>query len=416
MSKPKSVSYNFPDSFKMTELGPLPEEWEVVGFEECFLQQKLKVGKVKQQEFKKVGKYPIVDQGQQLIAGYWDEEGGIYKGELPVIIFGDHTRIFKFINFPFICGADGTKILLPNKSHFDSRFLFFALLHLEIPSRGYNRHYPLLKQKSVVHPPLPEQRAIAHVLSTLQRAVEAQDKILAAGRELKKSLMRHLFTYGPVPPDEAGRVPLKETEIGMVPEDWEVVSFDKIVDIKGESVHPKDGTNLRYVGLEHIDSGDIRLKRCGQAEDVKSMKSKFNRSDILYGKLRPYLDKAVLAEWEGMCSTDILVFSPYEIVEPSFVAYLVHTKPFVEYAIATTTGVNHPRTSWNALRRFSTNLPPLAAQHEIARLLSAVDKKIEAEEKRKAALQALFKTMLHLLMTGKLRVKDWEYEPKPMSN
>ncbi|MCX7837860.1 MAG: restriction endonuclease subunit S, partial [Anaerolineae bacterium] len=129
--------------------------------------------------------------------------------------------------------------------------------------------------------------------------------------------------------------------------------------------------------------------------------------DVLYGKLRPYLDKAVLAEWEGMCATDILVFViDKQRALPEFVVHLLHTRTFLDHAIATTSGTNHPRTSWQALQSFTFALPPLSEQRAIARILSAVDNKIAAEEKRKAALQTLFKTMLHNLMTGQIRVKD----------
>ena len=95
------------NGFKMTELGPLPEEWQVVTFEKTVIKRRIKVGKIKQQQYQCSGKFPIIDQGQSLIAGYWDKTEDVYSGSLPIIIFGDHTRIFKFIDFPFVCGADG---------------------------------------------------------------------------------------------------------------------------------------------------------------------------------------------------------------------------------------------------------------------------------------------------------------------
>lgn len=129
-----------PEGYKMTELGPLPWEWEVIEFKKCVNKGRIKVGKVKQQEYKTYGKYPIIDQGQNLIAGYWDDEKDVYQGKLPVIIFGDHTRIIKYVNFPFVAGADGAKVLSPNTLVVFPKFFYYTLLNLKIPSRGYNRH------------------------------------------------------------------------------------------------------------------------------------------------------------------------------------------------------------------------------------------------------------------------------------
>jgi type I restriction enzyme S subunit len=156
--------------------------------------------------------------------------------------------------------------------------------------------------------------------------------------------------------------------------------------------------------LEHIEPGNIRIQRWGKADDVRSLKTAFQQGDVLYGKLRPYLDKAVLAERDGICSTDILVIRAQSNLLPEFLAYLLHTSQFIAYAISTTTGVNHPRTSWKALQKFPIPFPPLSEQREIARMLQAVDAKIAAEQTRRAALEDLFKTLLHELMSGRRRV------------
>jgi|GEM_PF-1739150 len=87
---------------------------------------------------------------------------------------------------------------------------------------------------------------------------------------------------------------------------------------------------------------------------------------------------------------------------PEFLAFLAHTRHFLEYSVATMTGVNHPRTSWKALQQLKVALPPLPEQRAIAGILRSVDRKIEAEEARKAALETLFKTLLHQLLTAQL--------------
>src|SRR5262245_24472208 len=107
-----------------------------------------------------------------------------------------------------------------------------------------------------------------------------------------------------------------------LPTGWQVVELDEVIQMRRNGIHPDDAPHLAYVGLEHIDSGDAQLRRWGEASEVKSAKSRFYPSDILYGKLRPYLDKAVLAEIEGMCSTDILVFIPTLKSTSEFLAYL----------------------------------------------------------------------------------------------
>jgi type I restriction enzyme S subunit len=95
---------------------------------------------------------------------------------------------------------------------------------------------------------------------------------------------------------------------------------------------------------------------------------------------------------------------PTKQVDPVFTAYLMHSSFVLQHAIATTSGVNHPRTSWKALSQALIPLPPLPEQQEIARILQTVDRKLEAEEARKQALEALFKTLLHDLMTAQRRL------------
>jgi type I restriction enzyme S subunit len=408
---------NIPEGFKMTELGPLPEEWEIIPFINSVGRRAGNIpDSIQRAEYKPIGKYPIIDQSEKYVAGYTDEAARLYSSGVPVIIFGDHTRVFKFVDFPFALGADGTKILRPNQDLFDPKYLYYYLVSLDIPSRGYNRHFKLLKEKIVVKPPLPEQKAIARVLSTIQNAIEAQDKVIAAARELKKSLMRHLFTYGPVPVAEAEKVPLKETEIGPVPEHWEVARLADVAEhlIGGgtpSTNHPEywDGpihwTTSRRINGIHLSSGERGITQRGLEESSTHLIPKNN---LLIGT-RVGVGKVAINDIDIAISQDLTgMFVDKDKYELEFLAYQITTPgvqtQFIDYMRGTTIkGI--PRQD---LKRISLEIPPLPEQREIAKAIAVWDKKIETEEKRKATLQTLFKTMLHLLMTGKVRVEDLE--------
>jgi type I restriction enzyme S subunit len=204
----------------------------------------------------------------------------------------------------------------------------------------------------------------------------------------------------------------RETDIEPVPENWKTVSLGTLAQLRKESIHPGEALHLPYVGLEHINSGDTSLSRWGEASSVKSGKSHFYSGDVLYGKLRPYLDKAVLAKREGICSTDILVLSPEEGVDPTFLSYLLHVRCFTAHAVATTTGVNHPRTSWSSIREFKTILPPFPEQQAIAHVLSTIQKAIETTEKVIETSHELKRSLMtHLFTYGPVSVDEAERVP-----
>jgi len=402
---------NLSEGFKMTELGPLPEDWRVVAFSEAVLNERFGVGKVRQQEYQKAGRFPIVDQGQKLIAGYWDRLEDVYQGPLPVIIFGDHTRVFKFVDFPFVCGADGTKILVPDISKFFPAFLYFALTRLEIPNRGYNRHFSLLREQRLPCPPLSEQRAIAHVLRTVQRAKEATERVIQATRELKKSLMRYLFTYGSVPIEEAEKVPLKETEIGLVPEEWKVVKLGEIGEVTAGGSAPQERYYFNgrhpFVRVQHLDEDGYWVRRWDLITDeaVQAYRLRFFPKGTI---VLPKSGASIRLEKRAVLPVDAYIVSHLCAVIPNSKAvdqrYLFYALKVRKFSSEKVEG--YPTLNLSEIRNALMPLPPLSEQRAIARVLRTVDKKLQAEEARKQALEALFKSLLNNLMTGKIRVKD----------
>jgi type I restriction enzyme S subunit len=252
-----------------------------------------------------------------------------------------------------------------------------SLEHLEIPL-----------------PPLPEQKKIVYVLDSIQDAIRAQEKIIEKTRELKKSFLNEIFN---------SKVKNQKSKVKFKIQRW--VNLGIICQPRKEQVLPK--ATDRYIGLEHLDSGEITIQRFGNGSDVRSLKNKFYPRDILYGKLRPYLDKAALANFEGISSTDLLVLvCDRKKVLFEYLIHILHLPEFVNFAINTTTGTNHPRTSWEALKIFKVPLMSLPEQREVADTLQTIDQKIEIERKKKALYEELFKTMLNKLMIGEIRVDN----------
>jgi type I restriction enzyme S subunit len=177
--------------------------------------------------------------------------------------------------------------------------------------------------------------------------------------------------------------------------------FDELCDLISDQCDPVSCGISAYVGLEHIDGGAFRLSRYGDSTQVRSSKSRFKRGDILYGKLRPYLDKAIIACCDGICSTDILVLRPKDDICGVYLLGLIHTAEFLSRAISTTQGVNHPRTSWSALSEFEWNIPIKPLQQKVAAVLWELQNAIEAEQKLIAAAQDLKQSaMRHIFARG----------------
>ena len=199
-----------------------------------------KMRKVPARDYRSSGSVPIVDQGQGLIAGWTDDEAGLISNHLPVVVFGDHTRAFKYVDFPFVRGADGTQVLKP-RAGIDPLFFYYACRAIELPSRGYNRHFKALKEQEIPTPPLQEQRSIAQTLQQIDDALSIQDEQLQTSLSLKLAAMHTLFTRG------LWGEAQKETEIGPVPESWEVVQLGSLGRI-GNGSTPRKATSGFWTG------------------------------------------------------------------------------------------------------------------------------------------------------------------------
>lgn len=157
-------------------------------FEDC-----TKLGtKIRTDEYHPNGKHPIIDQGQEMVAGFTDLEDGLFDA-VPAIVFGDHTRIIKYVDYPFFLGADGVKVLRSKVPDANYRYLYYALENARIPNTGYNRHYKWLKELEIEYPPISQQIKTVKVLDEVESIIHNRQNQLQKLDELVKARFVEMF-------------------------------------------------------------------------------------------------------------------------------------------------------------------------------------------------------------------------------
>jgi type I restriction enzyme S subunit len=268
-----------------------------------------------------------------------------------------------------------------------------------------------IKQILIPLPPLDEQRCIAKILNTVQQAIAAQDDLIAAAQDVKRSLMRRLFTYGPTPEP----APTKETEIGEVPEHWEVVELGDVVEFASGQVDPRQIPYLKmpHIGPENVEeaTGKILLPlKTAEDLDLISGKYLFTSEDVIYSKIRPYLRKVALPSFTGVCSADMYPLRlKGKLQSRRFLHQILLSEAFTTQSTSHQQRTGIPKINRVQLKSVAIPIPPPNEQGQIAFILQTADAKIAAEQDRRAALQGLFDSLLQELMTGRLRVRDLNF-------
>ena len=161
-------------------------------FEEVFIDKTRYGTKIKTDEYCKSGKHIIVDQSQNAIAGFTDLDSGLFT-DVPAIIFGDHTRVIKYVDEPFFLGADGTKILRSNICNANYKYLYYALKNARIPNTGYNRHFKWLKEIEIQYPDEKTQNNIVSLLDKVLYVINLRKDELQKLDDLIRARFIELF-------------------------------------------------------------------------------------------------------------------------------------------------------------------------------------------------------------------------------
>ena len=284
-----------------------------------------------------------------------------------------------------LCAVESTR------DDIDQEFLFYILKQIPL-SKDKADGYPTLnlseiKRVAIPTPLFEEQRKIVFVLSKIKKAIEQQEQIIAKTKELKRSLMHRLFTYG-LRGEE-----LKNTEIGLLPESWKVIKLGEVATLqRGKDLPryefkngniPVIGSNgcIGYHNQKIMDGPGVVTGRSGSIGKVS----------YLAGSYWPHNTTLYVKDFHGN--------------HPLFVFYMMYRLDFNKYK----TGVSVPTLNRNFIHSEMVPVPDVQEQIDIAEILSRTDKKTEQAENHHRILSDLFKSMLNNLMTGQVRVKDIDF-------
>lgn len=256
-------------------------------------------------------------------------------------------------------------------------------------------------------PTKEEQTAIANILSMVDEAIASVLNSIAAAERLKKSLMQNLLT-GKMKPDGTFRTPDEfyiDEKFGKVPVGWEVKRVDDLASRKTEVIDPtKTNEVFDYIGLEHIISNEFERNGKGMSNETVALKVKFEKGDILYGKLRPYLNKVLIADISGVGSTEFIVLGRNEFTNWVYLNFQL--RRFLDFTKSMTAGTQHPRVSWNDIKRYPIYIPKdIHEMNLISDKIVALELFRQSQQQKIKRTERLKKSLMQNLLTGKIKIE-----------
>lgn len=384
------------------------EEWFKLDFDQC-LDNAGAFSKLKSSDYFEQGEYPVIDQGEKYISGFINDENLLYKGELPVIIFGDHTRIFKYVTDTFAVGADGTKILKPIKA-FDPKFFFYYMKSLTVPSLGYSRHYKVLNSIEVPLPPLPEQQRIVAKLDTLfgqlDRIKTGMERIPQLLKDFRQKVLTQAVT---------GKL-TEEWREGRELQEWKNEKLDDIseritVGYVGKMIDQYRDSGIPFLRSQNVRAfrfSDINLLFISAEFNEEIKKSKLHPGDVVIVRSGYPGTTCVIPDTlvEANCS-DILICTPKkERLNPHFVSIFMNSDYGKEIVFQGRVGNAQQHFNTKTLKTTIIPLPSLVEQQEIVRrvesLFAKADRIEVIHQKLKAKIDALPQALLAKAFRGEL--------------
>lgn len=448
------------------------EDWVEIEYRDAVVKVSTSKQKLKQSEYLQTGKIPVVDQGQQLIGGFTDDEFRVLDCRLPVVIFGDHTKIIKLINFSFAPGADGTKVLEPIKYILPKYLAFLTeILVFKIKDKGYARHYQHIEKEHLPLCSLQEQRAIIQKIENLFASLDkgiadlktAQEQLKVYRQSVlkkafegeftkewrKKNACKSSFEYL----QELSNIRLKSKpnkdsiyfkkvshDFKFVKDDkihtWSKGKLDKLIYIaarigwRGLKKEEYTETGPLFLSVHSLNHGKyvnfseayhLSIERYDESPEIQ-----LEEGDVLLCKDGAGIGKIGIVKnlpTKATVNSSLLVIRGMHVLDQEFLYYLFCGPELQKIVFERITGSATPHLFQNDISKFELLIPPIDEQHAIVReiesRLSVCDKVeqsiAEALEKAEALRQSILKKAFEGKLLSEAEIakckQEADYEP-----
>ena len=345
---------------------------EFKSFEELFMDETKNGVKIPTSGYLKKGKNIIVDQGQTKIAGFTDMEDGVFK-EIPAILFGDHTRVIKYVDEPFFLGADGVKVLRGKEKNANYKYLYYALKNIKIPNTGYNRHFKWLKEAKLRYPDNNTQEKIVNILDELTYIIQKRNEEIKLLDNLIKARFIEMFGDPQINQFNWNKVNISNVIKGKVSNGYFAKRDEYCDDGNVNVLGVANVVNCMYSNVVDLPSTNASEK------DISKFKVQYG--DMLFCR------SSLVAEGIGKASTvpknvnDNILFEchvirlPLDLSQciPEFMQVLSTTDFFRNQVIAQSKTATMTTIGQDGILKTSIILPPIELQKKFEFFVQQVD-------------------------------------------
>lgn len=376
--------------------------------------------KVQRKDYLPEGQLPVIDQGAQFVGGWTDDLNLAYEGELPVVVFGDHTCSFKYVDRPFAVGADGTQILRPSDD-WDIRYFYYCLLTTSVEQFGYQRHFKYLKEAVIPWRQLDEQRQIASVLSTYDDLIENNARRIQILEEIAQAIYRDWFVEFRYPGHE--NEALVESEVGQVPSGWATPLLSDLVTTQygytestsAEPIGPRFLRGMDMNKTSYIDWSQVPYCPIS-AEDLE--KYRLRVGDILIIRMAdPGKVGIVEVDAQAVFASYLVRIRPRDnaAVRPYFLFHYLLSDRYQAYVTGASTGTTRKSVSAKVMTEVRAAIPPATLQTKFEAHVAPIRGLLCSLLQANANLRTTRDLLLPRLMSGEVDVSNLEIATSGLS-